>query len=48
MRDEHGKLTIYEKPDIILKGKVVSAMSENPVGHLYFSLYELDRKIRSK
>lgn len=44
MRDENGKLTNYEKPDIILKEKAFPAMSEDLAGHLYFSPYEFDRE----
>jgi ligand-binding sensor domain-containing protein len=44
MINEKGELTNFENSNTVLKGKTITSMSEDPLGNIYFSLYEFDRK----
>lgn len=48
MIDENGKATNFEHTQTVLKGKCITSMDEDENGHLYFSLYEFDRKEKGK
>ena len=48
MIDENGKLSSFEKGNSVLKGKCITSMDEDENGHLYFGLYEFDRKEKGK
>lgn len=48
MIDQNGEVTSFEDSKNILKGKAITSMDEDPSGNLYFSLYEFDRKDKSK
>jgi hypothetical protein len=45
MIDENGKATNYNETQTVLKGKCITSMDEDENGHLYFSLFEFDRKV---
>lgn len=48
MIDSSNQLTNYEDSNSILKGKCITSMDEDKEGNLYFSLYELDRKVKGQ
>lgn len=48
MIDENNQVTNFEKTKTILKGKCITSMDEDENGNLYFTLYEFDRKDKSK
>lgn len=48
MIDEDDEVINFEKTNTILKGKCITSMDEDENGNLYFSLFEFDRKNKSK
>lgn len=48
MIDENNKVTNFETTSTILKGKCITSMDEDEVGNLFFTLYEFDRKEKTK
>lgn len=48
MIDENNQITNFENSATVLKGKCITSMDEDENGNLYFSLYEFDRKNKTK
>lgn len=48
MIDENNQLINFENTQTVLKGKCITSMDEDENGNLYFSLYEFNRKDKSK
>lgn len=48
MIEENNQTTNFENTTTVLKGKCITSMDEDENGNLYFTLYEFDRKEKSK
>lgn len=48
MIDENNQMTNFENTKIVLKGKCITSMDEDENGNLYFTLFEFDRKEKTK
>jgi ligand-binding sensor domain-containing protein len=48
MIDENGHAVSFEDSSTVLKGKCITSMAEDDQGNLYFTLYEFNRKDKSK